>query len=396
MNSAELDFIYLIKCALHEQIPEKSRVTNMEMQRVYELCIAHNMGAMVAYALESISQCISTDIWKRFKNIKNKSIRRNILYDAECQKITAYMNEMGIGHLFVKGILLKKIYPQYGMREMADVDVLYDVSKKTILYDYMLKNGYQYMNAKDALGHYVEDIYHKAPIFNFEFHTRLFDKELTNEKIVNYYKNIWDRTKKIEGEECGYTLSPEDHYLYILAHAYKHFKLYGVGIRCLTDIYMLMEKNQLNWNYVVCEAEKMEIADFESVLRSISTKLFGADDFNMAFLTIEENTVLENVLHAGVYGNMDFRIVNRMNNFRENNKNNGNIFFTRIKYLCFRIFPCLDYMKFYSPKVKKHPWLVPFFYVQRLFRAVIRKRRVIKKELAYLNKEMKDEKRGKK
>ncbi|MCR5500006.1 MAG: nucleotidyltransferase family protein [Acetatifactor sp.] len=350
---------------------------------LYQLSKEHKMSAMVAYALEPVSSLLSKEWAKEWKQSKEMAVYAAMLMDAEFKRVKDFMDKEGIWYLPLKGIVNKFLYPRYGMREMSDIDILYDVSDALKVYDHMTKQGFQYKYSKAALGHYVEDIYSKEPACLFEFHTRLFDAEITDKKIAKYYDGIWGLMKKGEDTTCGYHLSAEDAYLYNIAHAYKHYKLYGMGIKCLVDAYMFNISQKLDYDYICEESAKIGIGEFEALIRSLSSKLFDGDDNFEELLSEEEKDALSYMFRSGAYGSMEHRFENRMKELDD--KEGGAVSAkTKLRYLRKRLFPSVDYMKFYSPRVKKYPILLPIFYVQRICRAVYRKRKKIKNELVML------------
>lgn len=46
------DLIYLLKCALHDRVPDETRVQAIDQQALYKLAKAHSVAAMAAMALE--------------------------------------------------------------------------------------------------------------------------------------------------------------------------------------------------------------------------------------------------------------------------------------------------------------------------------------------------------
>lgn len=383
MNNTERDYVYLIACVLHERKPDEDRVLGMDMQALCQLSKAHKMSAMIAHALEPVSALLPEEWAKEWKQSKEMAVYAGMVMDAEFKKITSFMDHEGIWYLPLKGIVNKSLYPKYGMREMSDIDILYDVSDALKIYDFMTGQGFQYKYSKAALGHYVEDIYSKEPACLFEFHTRLFDEEIADKKIAKYYDGIWRLMKKDEDTSCGYHLSAEDAYLYNIAHAYKHYKLYGMGIKCLVDAYVFTSGQELDHDYICKESTKIGIEKFEALIRSLSSKLFDGDDNFEKLLSDEEKDALSYMFQSGAYGSMEHRIENRMKEFGDK-EDEAVSAKAKLRYLRKRLFPSADYMKFYSPHVKKHPVLLPVFYVQRICRAVYRKRKKIKSELVML------------
>lgn len=45
--------IYLIRCVLHDQIPQKEKLDKIDLSKLYEVAEKHSLSAITAYALES-------------------------------------------------------------------------------------------------------------------------------------------------------------------------------------------------------------------------------------------------------------------------------------------------------------------------------------------------------
>ena len=61
-----------------------------------------------------------------FHQAYNKAVRKNVILDVERTAIFEEFERKGIWYMPLKGSILKELYPENGMREMADNDVLYD------------------------------------------------------------------------------------------------------------------------------------------------------------------------------------------------------------------------------------------------------------------------------
>lgn len=92
-------------------------------------------------------------------------------------------------------------------------------------------------------------------------------------------------------------LSPEDFYLHVIAHDYKHYSWGGTGLRPLMDTWVYLQKVTLDMDYVTAEAEKMGMAEFEAANRSLALHVFSG-----AELTEAERERMDHILSSGVYG----------------------------------------------------------------------------------------------
>ena len=121
------------------------------------------------------------------------------------------------------------------------------------------------------------DVYYKEPLCNFEMHRGLFGS--THEgKFYEYYSGVKDCLIKDDWNNYGYHFSPEDFYVYITSHEYKHYSVGGTGLRSLLDIYVFLRKfeGKLNFDYVLREIEKLELSEFEEKNRTLVKSFRGA------------------------------------------------------------------------------------------------------------------------
>ena len=275
--------IYLASCAVNEKIPDKDLISEIDPEEVLKFAKRHSISCCVAIALESAG--IKTA--ETAKAIA-QAMRRNAVFENSLEEVTAGLEEAGIWYVLLKGIILKKYYPKPFMREMADHDILYDASRAEELKEIMERMGFTTASFDDNR----HDVYRKKPLLNYEMHRSLFDYDY-DKKISGYYRDTKDLSR------------PEDFYLYTVAHEYKHYSDKGTGLRSLIDIYLYLNKEELDWNYIEKEAEKLGIREFERDNRQLAVALFGKGE------TTDEQ-MLSYILSSNSYGNSLNRIKNRI------------------------------------------------------------------------------------
>ena len=124
--------IYLMACSLQGTKPEEALLASIDMEALLRLAKAHSVSAMVCMALEQTDafHCAEKSIRLKWLDAKNKAVRKNMLLDAERHQLEKEFAEYGIWYMPLKGSVLKDWYPKFGMREMADNDILFDASKR--------------------------------------------------------------------------------------------------------------------------------------------------------------------------------------------------------------------------------------------------------------------------
>ena len=287
------NLIYLISCAANGVKPDPERVAGMDMDAIYTLASRHMLAATVAPALKAAG---IQD--KRFAKALEHSALKNSTMDMEMDALFAELDAAGIWHMPLKGIVLQHLYPIYGMRQMSDHDILFDANRAKDVKSIMEGLGF----SAEYFGTGNHDVYHKEPVINFEMHRELFGS--SQEKLYEYYKDV---EKRLLGNGYEKYLSPEDFYLYVTAHEYKHYTGNGTGLRSVVDTYVYLQKTKLDMDYVTAEAEKLGMVEFEAANRSLAQHLFSGGK-----LTEADRQMLEYILSSGVYGTFAHWVENTM------------------------------------------------------------------------------------
>ena len=383
-NSVQL--IYLISCALHGTVGKKEVLNDIDFNGLYVLARSHSVAAMVCMALETteVFQKADQEIKKKWLESKNKAIRKNLLFDTDREILMNEMEAEGIWHMPLKGSILKDWYPQYGMREMSDNDILFDGSKRAQVKQIFLDHGYfvESYNRSDV------DVYQKQPIYNFEMHTSLFCGDDFKE-WAEKYAGVKDKLLRDEGKEHRFHFTQEDFYVFVMAHAYKHYSHGGTGIRTLVDTYVMNQKigKSLDWSYVETELESLGILDYEKSSRVLAKKLFGsAHPVTEIVLTEDEQQMLLYHLGASTYGTVGNRVNNQLHAMQGGEKPISSL--TKLKYCFQRLFPGRSWCRQCYPLVYKHPWLLPAFWIWRIIDRLVTNGKSILMEIRSIKKSM--------
>lgn len=364
MNDISRDLIYLLSCAVNEVTPNAIRVQKMDLENVWSLAEYHMVTAAICIALQRAGVKR-----KEYYETLNKAIRKNICFDLERQAIFDAFEEHGIWYLPMKGIIFKELYPENGMRQMTDNDVLVDADKMEIVKEIMLSRGYTI----EQVGKGNHDVYLKAPMLNFEMHRSLF-ANIHGKVFWDYYADIKRLMIKDESRRYEYRLSDEDLYVYFTAHERKHNDVSGIGIRALLDRYVFLKEkgDLLDWNYVEEQESLLEMKEFEIERRELAKKLFGGE--TISELSTKEEDVLAEYLRSGKNGTVEQYIQKKYEKLSK----------SRFVLECF--FPNMDYMKKSVHFVDKHPWLYPAGIIFRWGRVLITRKGIVSTILKTLKK----------
>lgn len=384
MTKTSEHLLYLMACALQGVSAREEVLADADLKQLLIMARKHSVASMVCMALEKTAIFANADeaTKKQWIDAKNKAIRKNMLLDAERKTILHELETQGIWYMPLKGSILKDWYPKPGMREMADNDILFDPSGREQVREIFQNRGYKTVSFRKG----NHDVYEKAPIYNFEMHVSLFHG--TYKELTEQYKNVKERLLPVDGTAYQFAFTPEDFYVFVLAHAHKHYSRSGTGIRTLADIYIMNQKlgGTLNWEYVDSELRGLGIFSYERESRELAQKLFGIAELpTKANLSEAEQQMLAYYLGASTYGTIENRTLNQMQKLQPD----GGAFTARTKwkYLLSRIFPGREWCEAYAPTVYKYPVLLPFFWVWRLTVKGVKRRTIVKQELEAIKRE---------
>lgn len=317
----------------------------LDWRRLFSLARMHMVEATVFRTVEATESC-PEEILSRWKGFADNALRVELLYDHERALILRQFDEAGIDYLPLKGILVKDLYPRKGMRQFSDNDILFDKKKRKWVKKIMQELGYQ---AEKQSSYSAHDVYLKPPVFNFEMHRALFNRS----QEMAYFKEIWKRAVKEEGNCCAYRMTNEDFYLYSLAHLEKHYTHGGAGLRFFADLWLLLGQRR-DLDHIGRVVKELGLKEFECEMRAISEAWFGDEPQD-----IPEET-FRFVLTSGAHGTLQHEMETQV-------KQGTGLF--RYIFLPFRE------MKARFPILKYLPFLLPFCWLIRLLRAPFDKKK---------------------
>ncbi len=358
-DKAYRDLIGLVSCAVNSSVPDESVTDEMDHEAVFDLAAGHMVSAMTAMALESAGNGDA-----RCGQTIGLALLKTAAFEDAKKKILEALEQQGIWYLPLKGMILKDLYPQYGMREMSDHDILVDAERMQDVRRIMKEQGF----SAHEDGNEAHEAFFRNPFLNFEIHHQLFSPG-SDEKLYRYYLNVKDRLVKDPDNAFGWHFSPEDFYIYMIAHAGKHAHAGGNGLRLLTDIFVYRRKTALDDAYIAGELEKLGLSEFEREIRSLAMDLFSGKPLSSA-----EEMTLEDILQFSplrVYEHWIKRDLERA--CEEKSGKPG--------YVISRIFPSMDQIKEADPFFYRNKILLPFFLPYRVVRAIFTRRKKLFAEI---------------
>ena len=360
------NLIKLIKSVLKN---EKVELSNPDFEAIYKLSTFHSIQNMLFYAIKDFQNEVNVELLKKLSKDNKMQLAKTTTQELEKELIEEKLNELKIKYLLMKGSVIKYLYPSIDMRSMADIDIYFEKDRAKEVKKMMSDLGYD----NESYLHGNHDTYMKVPFMNVEMH-----RDLMNEcyEMSRYYQNFFPRLLK-GGHEYEYIFSIEDYYIFMISHAAKHFSNGGMGIRNVVDeyVYLTHYENELNFEYITEELNKLGLVKFENNLKKLSKYWFD-DKINE-----EDKELLELmsafIIESGTYGTVNHNVLKNLMGKEAVDKINS----TRFKYYMRRAFPPFSVMKQRNPSLVKFPFLLPFFYFTRLCKFVFKRNKNIDSEI---------------
>lgn len=326
-----------------------------DWKTLYIIAKDSSLVNLVSYGISNLPEDDrpSEKIIKLFEQYRNQYLAKdcNQLYEldllySECEK-------QGIDVLFVKGTVMKSEYPRTDMRYMGDVDMLVKPGDMKKAENMLKKIGYSNLSK----GKEVHDEYKKPPFMMLEVHRNLVSKSFDRE--YNYFKNIWDRAVLKKDFTHVYIPTLEDTYIFMTAHAVKHYYFGGIAPRILLDYYVYLEnrKDELDFDYIYRVLDGFGCTKFDKTVKKLAYSWFAADGAGL-----QDDDLSMFIVTGGTYGRIENNVAIRSALLTKDGEKPS-----RLRFIISQMFPSRNKLKERFPVVEKSPLLVPFIWVKLIF-----------------------------
>ncbi len=299
-----------LRCAVHgEHVQWREPLSKQDQHRLFSLAAEHSVVPMLAEAVYCCPAALSGGY-----NTGALSAFARRLTLAQAQRtadlilIYRYLTKLGFRPIVLKGVICRALYPNPCQRPSIDEDLLIPKSELARCHQAMLDYGLVPFGEIGDPAEADETAYKSEDgSIYIELHSTPLPKDSDAYGDCNtVFDGAGDRTVTVRINGCDFrTLSPTDHLLYLILHAYKHFLHGGFGIRMVCDIAIFSEKysEEIDYSRVFRECKALRIERYAAALFSIGEKHLGFG-FPEVFRSVEsdEMPLLEDILSGGLYG----------------------------------------------------------------------------------------------
>lgn len=270
------------------------------------------------------------------------------------------MRQAGARPVCLKGCICASLWREPALRISSDADILAEGEDFRLCQKALEELGFTQTVVSS------EEICYQSSRSGcrIELHNRPFPEDapvsVCNAVVKDLCKNPDSVT--VDGVEV---LCPpvQEHLIYLVLHAFKHFIGAGVGIRQVMDISLFCAKEGIDWDTVFKKCASVSADGFLSAVLLIGSEYFGLDISAIqtpAFdRTLNCDIMLEDLLQGGIYGSRDAdkhhssRITVNSYSKSQNGKRAATVFLT------------LNQMKKRYAYLERHPYLLPLAWAQR-------------------------------
>ena len=362
------DLLFMLKliCAVVGGAELPDEVEGVDWKNLYDISRFHGVTNLVGYGVMSGNYQVDGET----KNLFIKAVSDSIKIDAHqmmaAKELFEKFDAENINYMPLKGINLKKLYPQPHMRNMSDCDILIRESQKEQVLSVMESLGYNFRTESNH-----ELVFDKKPLVNIELHKYMIPTY--TEDLYEYYGDGWKLAKPVcDGNR--YALSSEDELIYIFAHMVKHYRDAGIGIKHMLDIGVFVQKSaNLNHEYIKEHMQKLNMYTFYQNIMKLLKCWRGECEYDEVSMDITNF-----VLKSGSFGSLKNKATaTTIRTYMNKSLDNA----SRYKYLKM-VFPDYWQMKGIYPNLEKRPYLLPFYWIKRLVIGVLFKRKNIEYHVA--------------
>lgn len=308
----------------------------------------HEISVLIGCGISNCGVKIDGEV----KSELQKNIMMELLLNEQqlyyIKKISEEFSEHKIDYMFLKGSVLKKLYPQPEMRRMGDIDILIRENQYNTITSIMKHLGFFFVRESTH-----ELVWRKDKVV-VELHKILVPSY--NKDFYAYLGNGWERAIKIGNYE--YTFKENDMFIYLFIHFAKHFRDTGIGIIHICDLYMYMKKKKLDFAYIESVLKEIELYDFYCNIKTAIEVWFEDKK-----ATDKTDYITSVIFNSGVYGIHENFLISSELKWKINHKGKR-----RGKGCRFirTLLPSLESMRGGYAILSNWPILLPFFWIWRL------------------------------
>lgn len=276
------------------------------------------------------------------------------------------MADAGFHPIVVKGIVCRSLYPHPELRPSSDEDLYISGDEFEDCCGFLESLGLK--PDKTPFSDYGEIGWRGQNGLFIELHRDLFEND-SFDALPDFFDF---QSLSTEEYPTHYgvpvtSMTPHDHFLYLLIHAYKHFVHSGFGIRQVCDIGIWAREYgaRIDWTRLSEQCDRAGIRSFATAVLGIAKQLGIAFECPEDWRCEEDfcAPMLSDILCGGIYGSADVDRVHSGTMTLDAIKTSGS---KKKPSILRSVFPPRSSLEGRYPYLKKHPTLLPVAWCTRI------------------------------
>lgn len=362
LTTTERQFLHIAKAAVSSgELPAE----NVDWPAIFALA---NQQKLLPILFETVRKTPAAEENAALFAVTKQQVIGQVLNQtvrsAEFSNLYHKLRSAGLYPIVVKGQLCNRLYPLKDHRISADDDLYIPDAEFMACHEQLLANGLTTDTPADELPTADEVSYTKdgSPLY-IELHRHLFDSaEDAHDELNHFFADL----NPVETDSF-LAMPPHEHLLYLILHAYKHFVRSGIGLRQFCDIGLWAREyhTEIDWQRLREQCESVHAATFAAAAFRIARDYLGIE-FDLPAPwedTMDVAPLLHDTLCGGVYGSNDYTRLHASTvtlNAVRASRTGGRSSVLRT------VFPPRSALARRYPYLKKHTWLLPAAWAQRL------------------------------
>ncbi len=221
------------------------------------------------------------------------------LYQAFCSN--------GLEPIVIKGIICRSLYGERAdFRPSGDEDILIEKKDYERAAAVLEACGYRKEADPDKEMTVVQEVTFFSENLMVELHLNLFaSKSAIQQKMNNWFKDAFlsDELVCIKGIQMR-TMTPTDHFLFLVFHAFNHFTNQGFGVRMMLDILLFAEQyeKRIDWEYIDRGLADVGATGFLADLVELGNEYLGFS-LPQRYVPVCPADLLHDMFRMGIFGN---------------------------------------------------------------------------------------------
>ncbi len=344
--------ISILRSELLELPPDEAweyELTEEMLPALYRAAKTHDLAHIVSSFLGKYGHFTENEWMKKFKKQELLSIYRLESMKYEISRISECLEKASMPYILLKGAVLRPYYPKEMMRTSCDIDILIREEQLEEAILLLQKEGYRFeLRNRHDVSFYSESGVH------LELHFSLIEIDETLDVVL---KRAWSYAEQKNGAEYAFT---EGFFLFhIYAHMEHHFLQGGCGIRSLMDLWIAEHKMGISLADAEPFFKETHLERFAQGFHALSEMCFSGQE-----MTKDGELLLTYLMTGNLYGGAE----NQVALGRSETEHTSS-------YVWKRIFLPYYTMAVYYPILKKAPFLLPLYWMIRIFKVIFSKGR---------------------